>query len=93
MSCVYARESYKSTVEVKGQDSHIINITKAGKRVSVYQLESSTPGHIAQLKGIPSTKRYKYATAFVDNYKRFTYVQLQQSNSSEKTLQAKKILS
>jgi hypothetical protein len=48
------------------------------------------PGLIAQLKGIPTTKRYNHATLFSDNYKRFTYIQLQQSNSSEETLQAKK---
>jgi hypothetical protein len=87
---VYSRESYKSTVESKGQDSHIINATKLSERVSVYQLESSTPGLIAQLKGIPNTKRYKYVTVFVDNYVRFTYVQLQQYKSLDETLQAKK---
>jgi hypothetical protein len=58
--------------------------------VSVDQLESPTVGLIAQLKGIPTTKWYKYVTVFVDNYTRFTYIQLQKSNSLEETLQAKK---
>jgi hypothetical protein len=42
------------------------------------------------LKGIPTTKRYKYVTVLVDDYTRFKYVQLQQSNTSEETLQANK---
>jgi hypothetical protein len=45
----------KKLWKVKGQDSYIINVTKPCKRVSVYQLEPSTPGLIAQLKGIPTT--------------------------------------
>jgi hypothetical protein len=53
------------------------------------QLESPTPGLFAQLTGIPTTQKYKCIKVFMDNYTRFTYVQLQQSNSLEETLQAK----
>jgi hypothetical protein len=70
----------------KGQDSHIINATKPGNKVLVDQLGASTPGLIDQLKGIPTTKRYKYLTVFVDNYTEFTYIHLQQSKSLEETL-------
>jgi hypothetical protein len=77
---------------VKGQVSHVNNATKPGKQVSVDQLESSTLGLIAQPKGIPTTRRYKCVTVFVDNYTRFTYDNLQQSNTSDETLQTKKDL-
>jgi GAG-pre-integrase domain len=84
------RKAKKVPWRVKGQVSHINNATKPGEGVSVDQLESSMPGLIAQLKGIPTIRRYKYVTVFVDNYTRFMYVQLQQSNTSDETLQAKK---
>jgi hypothetical protein len=42
---------------VKWHTSHVTNTTKPGERVSVDQLESPTPGLIARLKGIPTTKR------------------------------------
>ena len=42
-------------------------ITQQGQCVSVDQLESTQVGFIAQLKGIPTKKRYRYATIFVDH--------------------------
>jgi hypothetical protein len=58
---------------VKGQIKLVTNATKPGKRVSVDQLESPTPGLIAQLKGIPTTIMYKCVTVIVDRYTRVTY--------------------
>ena len=63
--------------------------TYSGQCVSVDQLESPTPGLIAQLKGIPTTKRYAAATIFVDHFSRLSFVHPQTSLSSEDTLQAK----
>jgi hypothetical protein len=63
--------------------------TKPGECVSVDQLDATIPGLIAQLKGIPTIKRYKYATVFVDHFSRLGYVYLQQSLSSEDTIKAK----
>jgi hypothetical protein len=64
-------------------------ITQPGQCVSVDQLESRTPGFIAQLKGILTTQRYKYATVFVDQFSRFTFVYLQKQITSEETVLAK----
>ena len=64
--------------------------TYSGQCVSVDQLESPTPGLIAQLKGIPTTKRYTAATIFVDHFSRLSFVHPQTSLSSEDTLQAKR---
>ena len=52
-------------------------VTKPGQIVSVDQLESPTPGFIAQLKGILTKQCYKYATVFVDQYSRLSYIFLQ----------------
>ena len=52
-------------------------ITHPGQCVSVDQLESSTPGLIAQMRGIPTKARYKVATVFVDHFSGLSYVHLQ----------------
>jgi hypothetical protein len=64
-------------------------ITKPGDCASVDQLESSTPGIIAQLKGTPTTKRYKAETTFVDHCSGLGYVHLQKSTSALETVEAK----
>jgi transposase InsO family protein len=64
-------------------------ITKPGECVSVDQLDATIPGLITQLKGIPTIKRYRCATVFVDHFSRLGYVYLQQSLSSEDTMKAK----
>ena len=56
--------------------------------MSVDQLESSTPGLIAQVKGWITKKRYRVATIFVDHYSGLSYVHLQKSTNAE-TLEAK----
>ena len=65
-------------------------MTEPGQCISVDQLESPSPGLIAQLKGIPTMQRYNAATIFVDHYSRYTYVHLQQTLSSEDTVRAKR---
>jgi hypothetical protein len=72
------------------KDENPTNELQPGDCVSVDQLESTTPGLIAQLKGVPTTARYKVATVFVDHATRFTYVHLQKSTNAEETVQAKK---
>jgi hypothetical protein len=64
-------------------------VTKPGECVSVDQLESSAPGFIAKLKGIPTVKRFKAATIFVDHYSRLGYIYLQQNLTSDETIKAK----
>ena len=72
----------------KGQNK-VNKITKAGQCVSVDQMEVSEQGFIAQLKGKLTRQRYTCATIFVDQYSDFSYVHLQRSMSSNKTVQAK----
>jgi hypothetical protein len=56
----------------------------------VDQLESNTPGFIAQLKGIPTTDRYRGATVYVDHYSRVSFIYLQRRLTSEETVRGKK---
>jgi hypothetical protein len=57
--------------------------------VSVDQLKSPTPGLIAQTTGILTTKRYAYASVFVDHSTRLGYVHLQKTQDVTETLEAK----
>ena len=68
--------------------SPIWKAIQLGQIVSMDQLESSTSGFIAQLKGKLTTQRYRYATVFVDQYSRYTYIYLQQAITSTKPIQA-----
>jgi hypothetical protein len=63
--------------------------TGPGDYVSVDQLESSTPGFVAQLKGILTKRRYTCATVFFDHYSRLGYVHMQQQLTSDETVEAK----
>jgi hypothetical protein len=56
----------------------IVVVTGPGDCVSVDQLESSTPGFVAQLKGILTKISYTCATVFVDHFYRLGYVHMKQ---------------
>ena len=89
-SCMFGRatrRAWRSKTPTNQIGSRIA--TEPGQCVSVDQLESPTPGLIAQLKGIPTTQRYNAATVFVDHFSRLSYVHLQRSLSSEDTVRAK----
>jgi hypothetical protein len=81
------RKSHKTTLaiqNIKGETYSIksYTITRSGQCVSVDQLESTTPGLIAQIKAKPTMTRYIAMTVFVDHYERFTYVHIQKSTSA-----------
>jgi hypothetical protein len=69
--------------------SHVRQITKPGDCVSVDQLESTTLGLIAQLKGRPTVRRYRTATIFVDHFSGLSYVHLQKTTNAEDIVEAK----
>ena len=62
---------------------------RPGERVSVDQLVSPTPGLIAQMTGFLTNKRYKYATVYVDQASRLSFVGLQKTATADKTLLGK----
>ena len=88
-ACQYGKMT-KRPWRVKGEDKEATKTaTKPGQIVSVNQLESNTPGLIAQLKGKLTQQRYKYASVFVDQYSGYTFVYLQRRLTSEETVMAK----
>ena len=74
-----------------GSRHKILNnqVTQPGDCISVDQLESTVPGLVAQLKGIPTKTHYRAATIFIDHYSKLSYVHLQKSLTSEEMAQAK----
>lgn len=62
---------------------------KPGERVSVDQMVSPTPGLIAQMTGILTTKRYTYATVYVDQVSRLSFVWLQKTATADETIEGK----
>ena len=74
---------------VKGGKLTIFKSTYPGQCVSTDQLVSSSKGLFLQMKGKSTRRRYKYATIFVDQFSRFTFIALQRSLSSEETIKSK----
>jgi hypothetical protein len=70
-------------------DETVYTVTRTGDCVSMDQLESSTPGLVAQLKGRPMIKRYPAATVFVDHFSGLSYVHLQKSTSADEMIEAR----
>lgn len=90
-SCMYGKLHRKPwRTKIKKNIKTMASINGPGDCVSVDQLESRTPGFIAQSKGILTKQRYEYATVFVDHYSRLSYVYLMKSLTGEETVEAKK---
>ena len=88
-ACQYGKMT-KRPWRVKGDNKGTTKTaTRPGQIVSVDQLESTTPGFIAQLKGTLTQQRYKYATVFVDQFSKYTFVYLQKRITSQETVMAK----
>ena len=88
-ACQYGKQTRRPWRTKPGTTPSLRTATRPGECVSVDQMESTTKGLIAQLKGILTKQRYRYATVFIDHYSRFSYVHLQQTLTSSETLEAK----
>jgi hypothetical protein len=67
-ACLYSKATkrpWRGKPRTRGSDNET-QPTKPGEIVSVDQLVSPTPGLIAQMTGFLTTKRYRYATVYVD---------------------------
>ena len=68
-----------------------VPIKAPGDCVSVDQLESTTPGFIAQLKGFLTSQRYSCATVFTDHHSRLSRVYVQKNLSADENLKSKRL--
>ena len=91
-ACQYAKATHRQwcTKSCKNHQDVTEHPTKPGQCVSVDQLESPTPGLIAQMTGFITKQWYKYATVYVDQYLGLSFVYLQCTASSAETLDGKR---
>jgi hypothetical protein len=90
-ACLYAKATkrpWRSKPKKNGNDGD--KPTKPGQVVSVDQLVSPTPRLIAQMTKFLTTKRYSYATIYVDQFSRLGFVNLQKTASAEENVEGKK---
>lgn len=76
-ACLYGRATkcaWRTRAPPNKISPRVIN--GPGDCISVDQLESSTPGLIAQIQGWITREWYRAATNFVDHYSRLSYVYL-----------------
>ncbi len=88
-SCLYGKATRRPWRTKGTTQGTLKRTTYPGQCIAVDQSESPVPGLVAQLKGIPTKKRYTCATVFVDMYSDFSYVHFQYSTNAQETLEAK----
>lgn len=89
-ACLYGKATKRPwRTKLSNNKSDSLPAEESGDVVSVDQLDSPTPGLVAQITGILTTKRYTCATVFVDHHSGLSYVHIQQSTAAKETLQAK----
>ena len=90
-SCHFGKGTRKPwRTKTPNNQINVRKIIKPGYCVSIDQLESSTQGLIAQMKGSLTARRYKVMTVFVDHFSDLTYLHAQQSTTAQETIDAKK---
>jgi hypothetical protein len=90
-ACLFAKATRKRWRDKRRKDwTGMRTSTRPGEVVSVDQLVSPTPGLVAQLTGKLTTKRYKYATVYVDQFSGYSYTYLQKNADASETIQSKK---
>ena len=89
-ACLYGKKTRRpwrsKTAKSRGRD---LSPLQPGSVISVDQMRSPTPGLIAQMTGRLTTKRYEYATIYVDQASGFGFVNLQKTSNADETLDGK----
>ena len=89
-ACLIGRATRRPwRTKAKHRQQQVPAVRAAGDCVSVDQLESTTPGLIAQLRGFITKRRYHFSTVFVDHHSKLGFVYLQETSNMVETLQAK----
>ncbi len=91
-SCLYGkatRRPWRTKPKVGQQGGKLRTASEPGQCISINQLESSTSGLIAQIKGWLTKKRYKVTTIFVDHFSGLFYIHLEKSTNADETHDAK----
>lgn len=60
-----------------------------GDKVSINQIESSTPGYVDHFKGKPASAKYHAALVYVDHVSRYTFIKCRYSTGAQEALEGK----
>jgi hypothetical protein len=60
-----------------------------GDKVSVDQIESSTPGYVDNYRGKPTTAKFHAASIYVDHASRYTFIKCHYSTGSQEAIEGK----
>jgi hypothetical protein len=88
-ACVYSKQTRKPWRNKPAKAQLEKANLNPGEVVSVDQMVSPTHGFIAQMMGILTTQRYRYATIYIDQATKYGYVYLQKTATAEETLKGK----
>lgn len=74
----------------KSNTSHIVKNARApGDRVSSNGMKAGTPGCLMTTSGLPSSKRYRYCSFWVNHFSQFIYVMMHEMKRAEELLRSK----
>jgi hypothetical protein len=86
-ACQYSKANQKPHCNDTG--SITLHHTAPGQGVSVDLLEAGIPGKLPTTRGLPSPKRCKFVTLWVDHYSRYLYPSFHATKNMSETLQSK----
>ena len=89
-ACLYGKATKRAWQSKQRKQRQEKKALKPGEVISVDQMVSPIPGLIAQMVGVLTRQRYKYATVFVDQASHMGFVYLQKTCSAEETIEAKR---
>ena len=90
-ACAYGkatRKPWRSRITNNREETEVPK--SPGEVVSVDQMISPTPGLVAQMTGMITTKRYTCATVYVDHSSGYSFIWIQKSTSVDDTLEGKR---
>jgi hypothetical protein len=79
----------KRKPHAKSTGSITASVGHPGAGVSADQLEAGCPGRIPTMKGLPTTKRYKYCSIWIDHYSKYIYPTFHESKHASELLRSK----
>ena len=88
--CLYGKATKRAWQSKQERQRKRNQALKPREVILVDQMVSPVPGLIAQMVGVLTKQRYKYATVFVDQASRMGFVYLQKTCSAEETIKAKR---
>jgi hypothetical protein len=88
-SCQFGKAHRRPTASPAMAHSIDAENLQPGDKISVDQLQSSTPGYVDVFKGKPATAKYHAASVYVDHASRYTYIKCHFSTGSQEALEGK----